>query len=153
MIAFRFIDGGDDPVSLAIKAYQHGDWPTHVDCVMPDGSMLGARSDVIGGIPAGVQIRPANYTSFKRSEIIEIHQGFDQPWLDFLHKQIGKPYDLFDLTADFVAGRDWRNPDSWWCSELAAASGEASFLYHPLADKDLITPSEWRLVCSGWQDG
>lgn len=160
MIAYRFIDGGNDPASLAIKTYQRGAWATHVDCVLPAGCgfapagyMLGARSDSIRGIPAGVQVRPPDYTNFVRSELIEIGctDQQEKDWLAFLQSQLGKPYDLVDLLADFVGGRDWRDDSKWWCSELGARAGEMSFLRHALSDSTIICPEDWRLVASSWQ--
>lgn len=39
----------------------------------------------------------------------------------FLADQIGKGYDWTALVG-FLAWRDWAEPDSWYCSELAAAA-------------------------------
>jgi hypothetical protein len=51
-----------DPGSWAIRTFQRG-WCSHVDSVMDDGRLLGARPDA--GV-AGVQIRPPNYQKFVR---------------------------------------------------------------------------------------
>ena len=50
-----------DPGSWAIRTFQRG-WCSHVDTVMDDGRLLGARLD------HGVQIRPPNYEKFSRVE-------------------------------------------------------------------------------------
>lgn len=34
-------------------------------------------------------------------------------------QQVGKPYDLTALIG-WLSGRDWQEPDSWFCSELVA---------------------------------
>ena len=148
---YQFV-AGNDPVSTIIEAYERGVW-SHVDCVLADGSLLGARSDSIGGKPPGVQVRPANYASWSLVNRIEIIATAKQEtdWHNFLYAQIGKPYDTIDLLANFGAGRDWRNPEAWWCSELAAAAGEASFLAHPIGQGvQLITPRDWFIIASPW---
>jgi hypothetical protein len=54
-IKLRFVRGLD--FSSRVIAWFSAGHLSHVDAVMPDGSLLGARSDVIKGIPTGVQIR------------------------------------------------------------------------------------------------
>jgi len=95
---------------------------SHVDAVLDDGSLLGARSDVIGGKPAGVQIRPPGYEAF--SLVIPVVLPVELPAMTaefyrLLRAEIGKPYDETAILA-FFTGRDWRAPDSWFCSELQA---------------------------------
>ena len=72
----------------------------------------------------------------------------EKAWIDFLTKQMGKPYDSTAIWG-FAAGRNWRETDSWFCSELGAASIEAAkavpALYSP-ANK--ITPSALALTLS-----
>ena len=58
-ITLQFVTSRD-PESWAIRTFQRG-WCSHVDSVMDDGRLLGARSD------GGVQIRPPNYEKFARS--------------------------------------------------------------------------------------
>lgn len=41
----------------------------------------------------------------------------------FLRAQVGKPYDHSAIWG-FASGRDWREDDSWICSELQAAALE-----------------------------
>jgi hypothetical protein len=51
----------------------------------------------------------------------------------FAMAQVGKPYDNTAIEA-FVFGRDWRQDDAWFCSELAAACLEqANAFSHKLA--------------------
>src|ERR1700744_5639048 len=79
--------------SAMIKWFGHGKF-SHVDCVLPDGRLLGARSDVIQGIPAGVQIRPADYIHNEVLELVNIPcPDEDVPlFYEWLHKQVGKKY-------------------------------------------------------------
>ena len=109
-----------------IKYFGHGAGFSHVDAVLPDGSLLGARSDVCQGVPPGVQIRPPLYADFARTLRVSLDatdtqlHGFN----NFLQGQIGKPYDM-EAIIGFAVGRDWRAPDSWFCSELQGAALEA----------------------------
>lgn len=123
---------------------------SHVDCIVPNGLLLGARSDVIGGIPAGVQYRPQYYAHWVRRTVFEIPatQTEERAFYRFLTSQIGKPYDHQAIFA-FVLNRDWREDDSWICSELQAAALEASGITPPLylaANK--ITPVALALAVS-----
>ncbi len=98
---------------------------SHVDAVLDDGSLLGARSDRVGGRPAGVQIRPPNYINFSLRVVMAIPVSDLQntAFYAFLHSQVGKPYDSEAILA-FLFNRNWRETDSWICSELQAAGLE-----------------------------
>jgi hypothetical protein len=118
-----------DAGSLAIRYWSAGPF-SHVDTVLPDGRLLGARSDVLKGIPSGFQIRPAGYAKFSRICIVELEMTGDQffAFNQFEQQQIGKPYDgpgiLGFVFPSFVHARDWREPDSWFCSEEKQAGLE-----------------------------
>jgi hypothetical protein len=139
-----------DLSSVAIRAFEHGVW-SHVDAVIADGTLLGARETEIGGIPSGVQIRPANYLPFSAMKIVEIdaQESVVDAFYDFLNTQIGKPYDQEAIIA-FVLDRDWRGEDSWICSELVAAATEkCGALRYPLSVPcNKVTPDDFYLVCS-----
>lgn len=142
--------------SDAIKWFERG-WCTHVDAVLPDGSLLGARSDAIGGKPPGVQIRPDHYEAWTSVERVSLNDqclisgDLNAKWLAFLMAQVGKPYDEEAILA-FAFGRDWRRPDSWFCSELHAAALEAcGWFPQPLASvANQITPRDLLLIVSPW---
>jgi len=142
-ISLQFV-GADGLSSEAIEWFSHGRF-SHVDSVLDDGSLLGARSDVVAGVPAGVQIRPPNYEPFKRVLRVELPapKTVVADYYAFVRGEIGKPYDSDGIVA-FVLGRDWRAPDSWFCSELVARALEVSgFLLYPLASPaNKVTPSE-----------
>ena len=129
----------------------------HVDIVMPDGSLLGAQNESnLGGKPSGVQIRPASYVADSGGNnivrvTIPTNPDTEQKIYDFAISQIGKPYDLTAIAA-FVAGRDWRNPDSWFCSELAASSLEQGgvFPFPLFAPANKITPAGLLLTVSAF---
>lgn len=140
----------DDLGALAIKLFEHGLY-SHVDIVMPDGSLLGARNDEMLGIPAGVHIRPSTYANFSaiKRVVIECSDEERSRFYEFANDQIGKPYDETAILG-FAVGRDWRAEDSWFCSEMGAAALEASgILLHPLATTvNKITPEDLLLICS-----
>lgn len=112
--------------SEAIAWFSQGHF-SHVDAILPDGTLLGARNDKVGGKPSGVQIRPQGYANFSTKVVMSIPAVPSQEALfyAFLTAQVGKPYDTKAIWA-FVANRDWRQTDSWICSELQSAAGEAA---------------------------
>lgn len=140
--------------SRAIQLFERG-WPSHVDIVLGDGRLLGARSDSVGGMPPGVQVRPANYETFEKVERVVLRATAEQEtrFLNFLQAQIGKPYDSTAILA-FPLRRDWREPDSWFCSELAAAALEACgwFPSELSSPSNEITPRDLLLMVSGFAE-
>ena len=138
--------------SEAIKLFERG-WCSHVDAVLPSGELLGARSDVVGGQPPGVQIRPQSYETWSSTKTVELLAPavMENKFLDFLHDQLGKPYDKTAIIA-FAVGRNWREQDSWFCSELIAAALEACLWFPaPLSDvTNHITPRDLLLLVSPW---
>lgn len=102
-----------------------GDEFSHVATLVPSdpAHVLDARSDVIAGIPAGVQIRPRGYLLAERpvwmalpctaAELEGIEAG--------LRSQQGKPYDkvaILDFALGRVRDRNFRDESAWFCSEL-----------------------------------
>ena len=123
---------------------------SHVDFVMPDGSLLGARDDSVGGQQPGVRIRPPGYVKFALRVVMTIPCSEDQAtkYCAFLKDQVGKPYDTEAIWA-FAFNRNWRETDSWICSELQSAAGEAAGIFPQLylaANK--ITPVSCALAYS-----
>lgn len=149
MISLQFA-AQDNLGNDLILWYAHGMY-AHVDAILQDGKLLGARSNVIGVIPAGVQIRPPGYANFVRT--LQVHLAVDQAVEDgfysFLYKQIGKPYDEPAIVS-FLTGRDWRNPDAWMCSELMGATLEACgfFPYRLATPTNKLTPDDCLLAIS-----
>lgn len=149
MITLQFVGAGGIGSAL-IEWFGAGE-VSHVDAVLPDGRLLGARSDVVGGVAAGVQIRPPGYETFDK--IVRAALPADAvltAWFyHLLHGEIGKPYDSTAIAA-FAAGRDWREPDSWFCSELQAAMLErCGWFPFPLATpSNKLTPAGLLLACS-----
>lgn len=143
-----------DAVSAGIRAFEYGFWASHVEAVMPDGTLLGAHYE------GGVQARAPDYDKgkFTRELFIDLPSiedathpwGMEDRFHNFLHAQVGKPYDV-EAIAAFVARRDWQEPDSWFCSELQAAALVAcGWFSAPLATGfNHITPRDLLLIVSG----
>ncbi len=135
-------------VSEVIRTWTRA-WCSHVDIIMPDGMLLGARSEAVElgegrFIPAGVQKRPVGYAPFTKTEHLVFDAGpiCAKQFYAFLEAQIGKPYDKVAI-AGLVLDRDWRNPDRWFCSELAMAALETAGLLHPISSSvNFISPRD-----------
>jgi hypothetical protein len=147
MITLRFVTG-DSMVSAAIRHAEYGFWASHVEALMPDGTLLGAHID------GGVMARPRDYDKgqFTRERFVDIDAAPDvcDRFQAFLRSQLGKPYDTTAILA-FVAARDWQEKDSWFCSELQAAALVAcGWFASPLATEfNHITPRDLLLIVSG----
>jgi len=141
-VVLQFV-GNPSLASRAIEWLGSGSF-SHVDIVLPDGRLLGARSDKIGGAPAGVQIRTPDYDKwFAVSRItLELSKSQTKQFMDYAKKQIGKPYDKLAIFS-FIVNRNWVEEDSWFCSELVmACCNQVTGLFeHPLAvAKNKIDP-------------
>lgn len=97
---------------------------SHVDAILPDGSCLGARSDVITpkgqvAIPAGVEIRPPAYEKWKRRTVVtlSVTDIEAKAWEDCLKGERGKPYDSSDILG-LIIGRPLSSDGHWICSAL-----------------------------------
>ena len=145
MITLRFVTHAD-AVSAGIRLGEYGFWASHVEAVMPDGKLLGAHYE------GGVLAREKGYDAGKMERELIVSLPCDdataQKFHDFLRGELGKPYDLRAI-ASLVAERDWRTPDSWFCSELQTAALEASAWMPKLADDVAkITPRDLLLIVS-----
>lgn len=134
-------------ISGSIAWFGGGEY-AHVDCELPDRTLLGSRSDAIGGKPAGVQIRPANYAKWVKTVRLVLPCTFyqQQTFHQFIKRQIGKPYDSAAIFG-FILGRNWAAPDSYICSELQCsgllAAGIVEYLY---LTANRITPNDLTLI-------
>jgi len=92
-----------------------------------------------------VKVRPANYATFTY-KVLATADIPEQPVLDYALSQIGKPYD-WRAIVNFGFHRDWRSPDSWFCSELVAWACEAAGypLLNPAEPHDRVTPRDLML--------
>jgi uncharacterized protein YycO len=113
---------------------------SHVDLVLPDGSLLGARTD------GGVKIRKAGYAKFSKIAIYQadVPDEVGAKIYEFARAQVGKKYDKTGIVNFFIQNRNWRETDSWFCSELAAAAfAQAGWhLFNPEVSIGRITPRD-----------
>lgn len=154
--ALQFVAGAG-PSSFAIERFGIGvGGLSHVDLVLPDGRLMGARSDVITppgspiAIPAGFRIRPPDYERWARRVKMTLQCSAEQKdrALKFAMSQEGKPYDDWDILG-FIFGHHWHTQGHWICSAVASAtliaSGLISEMYFPVEE---ITPNTLASVVS-----
>jgi hypothetical protein len=135
MITLQFASGSDFG-ARSIEWFSHGSSFSHVDTVVPGGRLFGARSDSVGGAPPGCQYRDPSYVGNSAVFRVGLSMTADQEraYYSFLYAQTGKPYDKKAIWG-FILGRNWREDDSWICSELVAAGLEkCGYFPWPLAN-------------------
>lgn len=139
---------GSGLTSKAIEWFSAGPF-SHVAAFWSPTELLDSRADVVGGVLPGVRIRPIAAEPDPHTVLaLHVSQGQYGLWQGFLRAQIGKPYDKPGIFG-FATGRDWREPDSWFCSELQAAALEHAGICPPLfAPANKITPSGLAVVMS-----
>jgi hypothetical protein len=122
---------------------------SHVDAVLPDGRLLGARSDCVGGQPPGVQIRPPGYLKFSRVAAVQLPctQAQREAYYQALTSQLGKPYSE-EAILGFALGRDLKDRRGRFCSGLQLwALGKSRVLSRNVAEyADVATPDDLYLV-------
>ena len=133
-----------DPVSGIIRFVTRG-IVSHVEFLFDDElGTIGARAD------GGVKIRPVDYCHFPVDFRFRVPCTDDQynKAHNFLRAQLGKPYNFEDILGILV-NRDWRESDSWICSELWAATMEEAGLIGRLASSIcMITPQDTLILSS-----
>lgn len=148
MIRAQLVRGAG--ISSSLIAWQGSGIYSHADIVLPDGRLLGARSDAVGGQPPGVRVRPAFYETWKHRTLFALDATPEQEKLfyDFALAQEGKPYDSRAIVA-FLVNRNWRDTAAWFCSELVAASLEHSGRCpHLFTTAQKVTPVGLAMVLS-----
>lgn len=139
--------------SRLIAWFGHGQF-AHVDTVMPDGTLLGARNDVMDGFPAGVQIRAADYQkgyTLKRV-VIPCTDEQQAAYYDFILSQVGKPYDSIAIAA-FAAGTNWTQKGAWFCSMIVTFALQKCKWLKALSEPPTkIDPNSLLLVISAFVD-
>lgn len=153
-VLLRFV-GGTSFADRAIMAAQFGFWAIHCESLMPDGTLLGALPS------GGVMARAHDYDAgrFDRQAFVQVpcSQAQADDYHAFLLSQIGKPYDVRAIlafaAAAFLGERDWREPDSWFCSEILTAALERAGIIKPLATSvNHVTPRDALLFVSAMVD-
>ena len=134
--------------SWAIRWFCHSDY-SHIDFVLPDGRLLGARLD------GGVAIRPEGYAAFSATRRIRVPTDKAPAIYRAALSQQGTRYDWKAIAAfalpDLMPRRNWRDPGAWFCSELGAWAFERGgfFAGHRIAlPPDRVTPGDLLLLLS-----
>lgn len=136
--------------SWGIAYWGGGGW-SHVDMIDDDGQWWGARSDKVGGQPAGFYPRPPDYeTHIKDLMILRLevsvvqHSNF---WVKA--KQIkGDPYNVRGILG-FALDNNWTEKKHYFCSQASAALKRHAGIIHPLHHKLFkVTPGDDALIVS-----
>ncbi len=121
IIVAQFVTEKYDPESALIRWASNGEY-SHVDIVLPEGTLLGARAN------GGVKIRNFNYAKFTAKSVVQVYVPDYDAAMNFAMSQIGKPYN-YGAIADMIFGRDRgydsENQPSWFCDELLYATVSA----------------------------
>jgi hypothetical protein len=145
-ITIRFVQG--TAWDSRLIEWRTNAWCSHVEAVLDGGRTLGAMLD------GGVRIRyftDACYRDVKRWEIWRVPclESVGRDYYEFLGSQVGRPYDWrsiasLGISRRLFSHRNWRDPDSWICSELQAAAAEHSGLFRVPAEwpTNLIVPGD-----------
>lgn len=149
-ITLRFVTA-PDLVSRIIRGGEMGFWASHVECRMPDGSLLGAHID------GGVQARAGDYdTAWTQQLFVDVPCANVQSdeFHHFLTTQVGKDYDLVAI-AELADGAytgeapSWPEAPTWICSALqTAALLTAGIIKAAPASVRLATPRDVLMMCA-----
>jgi hypothetical protein len=106
-----------------IRRLAKGHWAHCVALVLPGGThVIDARSDVIDGVPAGVQIRPISYLKGEECLWLEIPCTPAQAKAaeDAARSVLNRPYDIRGI-VDFATDQpdnSWKKARYFFCSAL-----------------------------------
>jgi hypothetical protein len=146
-LALRFVRG----TGWDSKVIEWGSrsWTSHVE--------LSCRNETFGAqLVGGVKWRSPSdpcYRRVTRAEIwdLEINDNQFALLTGVIHKTNGLPYDWRAIVSFAFGERDWREPDSWFCSEWAAMLLETLGIVK-FSDKlpfDRITPRDVYMIFTG----
>ncbi len=127
---------------------------SHVDIMLPGEGLLGVSgSDRSLKDPGGVVIRPFDcwpYLHPPKVAKARCSQETARRAIEWGRGQLGKPFDkraLYAFLRDRAGlpkvGREWRDPDMWFCSEFALRAAEVAglFPYMLITPKDVVSPN------------
>lgn len=126
---------------------------SHVDAILSDGTLAGARSDAIGGQPPGFQIRPPNYEKWARTATVELASSPEVAanWEAWQRAQVGSQYDKGAIIG-FILGRRTGNRTGYWICSAAQRQGleQYGFLHgSPIPDSEITPNTLYSLVTDG----
>jgi uncharacterized protein YycO len=148
MILLRFVEGGGWD-SKVIR------WDTrchysHVECLDPAGASVTYGAMLQGGVKRRAFGDP-EYKGAVNFKVVGIGatEAQQDAFYQFVFSQLGKPYDWKAIVSFGLGERDWRSPNSWFCSELMVGALEAAGMLQIPNDMPSwrITPRDaWMLV-------
>jgi hypothetical protein len=143
---FRFVTQEQSSFGRLIRWRTMGE-VSHVEMVLPDGSIISALSD------QGVCHVEGDYDTTSTMQIFvdfPLHDLDLLRWVAYLRSRIGRPYDWNAIYGEALF-RDWRRPGGMICSMLAALSArEAKIFPRPLSERaHEISPRDLLLMFSG----
>jgi hypothetical protein len=148
-IRLQFVLGASIPSRL-IAWYGEGyGGYSHVDGILSDGRLLGARSDSVGGQPPGTHIRPPDYEKWSKRDVVTLSATDEEyaGWEAAGRAKIGTPYDKGAIFG-FLTGNDKHEGGHWICSALQLNSlqhiGRVPFPFP--VDAHQVTPNALLLV-------
>lgn len=134
--------------SKLVEYAQFGFPQTHCEAKLPQGGVIGAW------FTGGTQVKGERYDEGEFSHELRFEIACTKEQQDafygFLVENMYAPYDWQAIVA-FAAGRDWQEPDSWFCSEYLAAGLVAAGLFPPImaARLNKVTVKDLALICAG----
>lgn len=117
--------------SKIIRWFTRSQW-SHVDLVMPDGSLLGALP--FKGV---VQRKEDKNKGETKTLYVRVPDEMANLVFNFAEEQLGKKYDWIAIYG-FVGRHDWQREGKWFCSELVFASIKKSGV-------ELLHGKKWRI--------
>lgn len=96
---------------------------SHVDFLLPGGGCVGARSDRLGGLPPGFELRSDGYEKWKRRLVLSLPctQEESEEAVHWLVDKLNEPYDKRDILG-LLLGKDLSSGSGWWiCSSAQLA--------------------------------
>jgi uncharacterized protein YycO len=143
MITLRLVSEKRSPISFIIRRVTYSPF-SHAEFKLPDGTYLGSL------MKGGVQIRPADYAKYDVEALFvaDVTPEVETKIYEFIHKQIGKPYDKLGIINLALQHKDnntgsWKDDTAWFCSELIAAAFEyAGYPLLIVPDADHVTPRD-----------
>lgn len=108
---------------IAYFGYGYGGY-SHVDAILSDGRLAGARADRVGGAEPGFRIRPPNYEPWKRSATLTIPATAQEHarWEAWQLAQVGDGYDQRDILG-LIVGEPLNSGNGHWICSAAQLFG------------------------------
>jgi len=143
--------------SKIIRRLTHSQF-SHIDLVLPEGLLGVSGKDKSIGDSGGVLVRKFGcwpYLFPPKLAHVQCSDEVQKKTIDWAVSQIGRPFDkkalyhfLRERAGLKLIGRDWRDPNSWFCSEFQIRAAEIGglFSYPLIVNKDVVSPQDTLLL-------